>query len=174
MKKLLLSPAIFARFQDLKKFFSNSVFVDEGLEIRLECQKIIIGVLQPDQYPESVNCFVVIRNGNGGASFLFGDVWYALKGRCFSNPYKDALDNDVRPEFSVLSANDQYVSQFIDFCIEQRMALEEWPPSWFFAASNHSVKALEKHFPEIAARTVLENQKLWTQLVTDGDSNGVK
>ncbi|WP_301101933.1 hypothetical protein [Propionivibrio sp.] len=158
MSNLELSQQAELSFANLKNIFHRSKFIDGDLELQLECEHIVIGIQQVERYETDVSFYIGLREEK--ISFTFRDMAYAL----VDDPSL-AIPKNLE-EMPVRNRNNIEVEKFIQFCITYKDKLQEWPPTWFSKASNHSIKELSMHFEGIAETTRLEHQEIMQKWVT--------
>lgn len=159
MSNLELSQQAELSFANLKNIFGNSKFIDGDLEMRLECKHIVIGIQQVERYEKDIGFFIDLKEEK--ASFTFRDIACALV-----DDSSLAIPKNSE-EIPVKNRNNIEVEKFVQFCTAYKDKLQEWPPTWFLSASDHSIKELSRHFPNIAETTRLEHQKIMQEWVTE-------
>ena len=158
MTKLELSPQTVTLFENLTTFFPTSVFIDDDLRIRIECEHIVIGIHQVERYEKDVGFFIDLKGEK--ISFMYQDVAYAISGDT------QLLIQKFLGNSSVKFQNDLLAKNFIQFCVTNAEKLLEWPPSWFGKASHHSIEQLNRHFPDLAEKTRAVHENLTREWAT--------
>ncbi|MBN9421260.1 MAG: hypothetical protein J0I91_02250 [Candidatus Accumulibacter sp.] len=104
--------------------------------------------------PENNSRLLAAWFHTAGCSFLFENVWYAIKGENFNSLQEKHGLNEQE-------ANDNFIQTVINFILEEKETIMSWPPIWFIAASEHLANSAAENFPDIAQAELNRNRKIW-------------
>jgi hypothetical protein len=141
---LLVGAAILREIAEFAERFDGLPISPGELKITLRFPSFDLVFIQPERYDQRIISHIEFEPGVG---FFMEDIVAACCG--LDETIHVATPNVSAPS-EILSVNEQYVREILEFISKNIVSFTALPPPWFEAAMKISDKKTRKHLPELA------------------------